>query len=87
LAQLARARNTLRFDYLVPEGLDSNEVECFDLLLPTDFQPECQDGEVQSFELMPLDQVRALLAQPNLFTVDAALVTWNCLQRWQQPAD
>lgn len=87
LVQSARARDTLRFDYVVPDGLDCNEVECFDLLLPADFQPVCQDGEVQSFELLSLDQVRARLMQSELFTVDAALVIWNCLRRWQQPDD
>ena len=85
LAQSARACDTLRFDYLVPDGLDSNEVECFDLVLPADFQPRCQDGEVQSFELLSLDQLRARLMEPELFTVDAALVIWNYLHRWQQP--
>jgi 8-oxo-dGTP pyrophosphatase MutT (NUDIX family) len=87
LAQSAHACDTLRFDYLVADGLDSNEVECFDLLLPADFQPACQDGEVQSFELLSLDEVHARLMQPELFTVDAALVIWNCLRRWQQSGD
>jgi 8-oxo-dGTP pyrophosphatase MutT (NUDIX family) len=87
LAQSARPRDTLRFDYLSAEGLDSNEVECFDLSLPTDFQPTNQDGEVDRFELIPLEEIYDLLRRPHFFTVDAALVIWNCLRRWQQPDD
>jgi 8-oxo-dGTP pyrophosphatase MutT (NUDIX family) len=87
LAQRARPRDTLRFDYLCAEGLDSNEVECFDLILPADFQPSNQDGEVDEFRLVPMEEVYDLLIKPNLFTVDAALVIWDCLRRWQRPDD
>ena len=87
LAQRARPRDTLRFDYLCPEGLDSNEVECFDLSLPVDFKPSNQDGEVDDFQLVPMEDLYDLLTQPHRFTVDAALVIWDCLRRWHQPDD
>jgi 8-oxo-dGTP pyrophosphatase MutT (NUDIX family) len=83
VAEDARLRDTLAFDYLVPDGLDSNEVEVFDLLLPSGFAPRNEDGEVAGFELLAFEEVRERLRMPNLFTVDAALVTWNCLQRWE----
>jgi 8-oxo-dGTP pyrophosphatase MutT (NUDIX family) len=83
VAEGARLRGTLAFDYLVPDGLDSNEVEVFDLLLPSGFAPRNQDGEVAGFELLGFDEVRERLAMPSLFTVAAALVAWNCLQRWE----
>jgi 8-oxo-dGTP pyrophosphatase MutT (NUDIX family) len=83
MAEGARLRDTLAFDYLVPEGLDSNEVEVFDLVLPSGFTPRNEDGEVAGFELLAFEEVRERLAMPNLFTVDAALVAWNCLQRWE----
>jgi 8-oxo-dGTP pyrophosphatase MutT (NUDIX family) len=83
VAEGARLRDTLAFDYLVPEGLDSNEVEVFDLLLPSGFVPRNEDGEVAGFELLPFEEVRERLKMPQLFTVDAALVAWNCLQRWE----
>lgn len=84
IAHKARPRDTLRFDYVVSDGLDSNEVESFDLLLPFDFRPVNQDGEVAEFRLVALSEVRELLARPQLFTVDAALVAWSCLRRWEQ---
>src|SRR5262245_8749506 len=82
LAQRARPRDALAFDYVVDDGLDANEVEAFDLVLRPDFEPRNEDGEVASFELLPFDAVRERLAVPHLFTVDAALVAWTCLQRW-----
>lgn len=83
MAEGARLRDTLAFDYLVADGLDSNEVEVFDLVLPSGFTPRNEDGEVAGFELLAFEEVRERLAMPNLFTVDAALVAWNCLQRWE----
>lgn len=85
VAEGARLRDTLAFDYVVPDGLDSNEVEVFDLVLPSGFVPRNEDGEVDGFELVGFDEVRERLAMPHLFTVDAALVAWNCLQRWGGP--
>jgi len=83
LARRARPRGALAFDYVVPDGLDSNEVEAFDLVLPPDFVPRNEDGEVAGFELVAFDAVRELLGVPDAFTVDAALVAWACLQRWE----
>ena len=78
----ARPRESLAFDYLVPDGLDSNEVDAFDLMLPPGFAPRNEDGEVAGFELLRLDEVHERLQAPHLFTVDAALVAWACVQRW-----
>ena len=82
LARRARPRDALAFDYVVEDGLDANEVEAFDLVLAPGFEPRNEDGEVAGFELLPFDAVRERLEVPHLFTVDAALVAWTCLQRW-----
>ena len=81
--QRARPRDALAFDYVVADGLDANEVEAFDLVLGAGFEPRNEDGEVAGFQLLPFDAVRERLEVPHLFTVDAALVAWTCLQRWQ----
>ena len=83
LARRARPRDALAFDYVVPDGLDANEVEAFDLVLPPGFAPRNEDGEVAGFERLAFDAVRERLDVPHLFTVDAALVAWTCLQRWE----
>jgi hypothetical protein len=38
---------------------------------------------VAGFELLSFAAVRERLEVPHLFTVDAALVAWTCLQRWE----
>jgi 8-oxo-dGTP pyrophosphatase MutT (NUDIX family) len=81
LAREAKLRDSLTFDYLAADGLDSNEVEAFDLYLPAIFRPRNEDGEVSDFELLELDEVRQRLEQPQVFTVDAALVAWRCIER------
>ena len=83
LARRARPRDALAFDYVVADGLDANEVEAFDLVLGADFEPRNEDGEVAGFERLPFDAVRERLEIPHLFTVDAALVAWSCLRRWE----
>jgi 8-oxo-dGTP pyrophosphatase MutT (NUDIX family) len=83
LARGARPRDRLAFDYVVEDGLDANEVEAFDLVLEPAFAPRNDDGEVAGFELMLFAGVRERLEVPHLFTVDAALVAWTCLQRWE----
>ena len=83
LVRRARPRDVLAFDYLVDDGLDANEVEAFDLPLESGFAPRNEDGEVAGFELVPFDAVRKRLEVPHLFIVDAALVAWTCLQRWE----
>ena len=82
VAEGARLRIRSRSTTWCPTGLDSNEVDVFDLVLPSGFVPRNEDGEVVGFELVEFDEVRERLAMPHLFTVDAALVAWNCLQRW-----
>jgi 8-oxo-dGTP pyrophosphatase MutT (NUDIX family) len=65
-----------------PEGVDANQLFAFDLELAPDFVPVNQDGEVQGFELVPSDRVLEMIETPELMTVDAALVTLACLERW-----
>ena len=82
LAARAGAVDGMRFECLDPEGVDANQIYAFDLELPSDFVPSNQDGEVERFELVPSYRVREMIAEPNLLTIDAALVTLACLERW-----
>lgn len=56
-------------------------VYIFDLELPPGFRPVNRDGEVEDFELLPLDEVQARLEQPGLFKFDCALVALDFLVR------
>lgn len=81
LARRARPAGTIAFDRLVDEGVDSQLIAVFDLELPGGFVPDNQDGEVQSFEAVDAARLREMLEQPDLFTVDAALVALDFLAR------
>lgn len=75
-AQMAAARPGLviRLHRDIPEGLQLEDLHCFDLRLPAGLVPQNQDGEVARFGLLPVAQALALAAGDTM-TVDAALVT------------
>jgi 8-oxo-dGTP pyrophosphatase MutT (NUDIX family) len=58
----------------VPEGLQFEDLHCFDLALPPAWQPQNHDGEVAAFECLPVAVAMARAASAAM-TVDAALVT------------
>lgn len=65
----------------VPEGLHAETIYLHDLVLPAEFSPCNQDGEVAEWRLASLDEVAAEIAGDARFTVDAALVAMDCLVR------
>ena len=81
LAERARAVGTLQVVREVPEGLHAEVIHLHDLVLPAEFLPSNQDGEVSELRLESLDQVRAAIEGDARFTVDAALVAMDCLVR------
>ncbi|MFN8757086.1 MAG: DUF4743 domain-containing protein, partial [Burkholderiales bacterium] len=62
-------------------GLHHEIIFVHDLILPETFVPENQDGEVASFECVPIADLLGRLENPSQFTVDAALVIVDCLLR------
>ena len=60
----------------VPEGVQSELIEAYDLELPEDFKPSNQDGEVSEFRLLRFSEVPD---QP--LTFEATLVARDCLSR------
>lgn len=70
----ARPGRVLRLHRDTPEGLQVEDLHTFDLRLPVGQQPRNQDGEVASFECLPMAQALQQAAGTNM-TVDAALVT------------
>ena len=58
----------------IPEGLQHELVQAWDLALPAGLQPVNQDGEVAAFLCLPVDEGLALAASGEM-TVDAELVT------------
>jgi 8-oxo-dGTP pyrophosphatase MutT (NUDIX family) len=62
-------------------GLKPDIVYCYDLELPADFQPRCTDGEVDSFRLLPLQEVQALVRDSTAFKPNCSLVIIDFLIR------
>lgn len=64
----------------IAHGVHDELLFCADLMLPADFTPRCQDGEVQAFYRMTPAEVAAALARGE-FSIEAGLVVADCLRR------
>lgn len=84
LARSAKRCASLRILREVPEGVQSELVEAYDLELPPDFQPKNQDGEVSEFLLLPFAQIEPQLNLGTL-TYEAGLVVRDFLSRRKAP--
>jgi len=62
-------------------GLKPDVMYCYDLELPEDFEPRCQDGEVAGFELVALDRVAEIVRDTNDFKLNCNLVIIDFLVR------
>jgi 8-oxo-dGTP pyrophosphatase MutT (NUDIX family) len=56
------------------EGLRRDLLHCYDLVLPADFTPHAADGEVESFELWPIQRVMEAVRDTNDFKFNVNLV-------------
>ncbi|MFM7461174.1 MAG: DUF4743 domain-containing protein [Burkholderiales bacterium] len=81
LARQARAAGAVRCKQKVEEGLHNEVIFVHDLILPDSFVPTPQDGEVESFECVPVADLLKRLERPSQFTIDSALVIVDCLIR------
>lgn len=63
------------------KGFKHDTLYCYDLELPEDFIPECMDGEVQSFYLWPIEEVRDLVKNSSEFKLNCNLVIIDFLIR------
>ena len=71
---LARPGRVIRLQGDIAEGLQFEDLHSYELALPAGTCPDNQDGEVERFDCLPIEQALALAASPTM-TVDAALVT------------
>jgi 8-oxo-dGTP pyrophosphatase MutT (NUDIX family) len=72
----AQARPVGRFAYNLDraEGLRRDVIFAFDLMLPENFMPEPADGEVEFFELWPIERVLETVATTDRFKFNVSLV-------------
>ncbi|RCK35998.1 NTP pyrophosphohydrolase [Thalassospira xiamenensis] len=72
---------TISYLYETNEGLKPDVMVNYDLELPADFVPQCADGEVERFELLPLAEVAAIVRKSFDFKFNCALVIIDFLIR------
>ncbi|WP_321934334.1 NUDIX hydrolase [Paraburkholderia sp. J8-2] len=82
LAREARAGRTVHVLQSLPEGTQAEQIFIYDLVLPADFVPHNQDGEVGEHRLARIDEA-ARWIEEGAMTVDASLATLDCLLRRQ----
>ena len=76
LARMAIAGGTISVLREVPEGVQSETIEIYDLDVPQDFRPHNQDGEVSEFKLLTFSEV-----EREELTYEAALVARDYFSR------
>ena len=62
-------------------GLRNDRILCYDLYLPYDFAPKNQDGEVESFDLLPAEEVIHILETSLSFKFNVAPVLIDFMAR------
>lgn len=62
-------------------GLNRHVVHCFDLELPSDFEPLPVDGEVAEFMLLPAVEVQTIIETTRRFKFNCPLVIIDFLIR------
>jgi len=81
IAAKARPVGTVAYTTERPEGLRHDVLFNFDVALPDSFRPENTDGEVESFELWPIERVAQVIEETDRFKFNAALVNIDFLVR------
>ncbi len=74
LANQARLVSHLTYAMARPEGLRRDWLYCYDLDLPADFTPLPADGEVESFELWPIERAMEAVRDTDDFKFNVNLV-------------
>ena len=86
---VAAARPVGTVDYAMdrPEGLRRDRLHCYDLVLPPSFVPEARDGEVEAFELWPMQAVLDRVRGTDDFKFNVNLVLIGLFRRLGMLAD
>jgi len=81
LVRRAQAVGAVTYAYTSDDGFKPDVLYCYDLELPADFEPRCMDGEVEGFELLPVEEVAALVRDTTQFKPNCNLVVLDFLVR------
>jgi 8-oxo-dGTP pyrophosphatase MutT (NUDIX family) len=81
LARQAVPVATISYAMERPEGLRRDLLHCYDLELTPDFSPRAADGEVEAFELWPIERVLQTVRDTDEFKFNVNLVLIDLFQR------
>ncbi len=85
LARRAVLVGHIRYAMDRPEGLRRDVLHCYDLELPEDFAPHPHDGEIEHFELWPIERAYAAVCDTDLFKFNVNLVLIDLFRRLGMP--
>jgi 8-oxo-dGTP pyrophosphatase MutT (NUDIX family) len=81
LADQAVPTGLVSYNRVAERGYRPDVLYCYDLELSPDFVPQNTDGEVESFSLLPLDDVARLVRETDEFKLNCNLVIIDFLLR------
>merc|ERR1719510_2803005 len=81
LARQLRPAGSVSFFHQSERGIHPNTEFVFDLQLPHQFQPLNNDGEVESWQLVPVEKILGIICQPDLFKITSSPVVIDWLIR------
>lgn len=81
LALQAAPCGEISYQAQTAEGAKPDTMYCYDLELPQDFEPRCTDGEVDAFELLPIEEVAHIVEHSSRFKLNCNLVIIDFLLR------
>ncbi len=81
LARQAVPVGLVSYNRVAQRGFRSDVLYCYDLELSPDFEPRNTDGEVESFTLLPLEEVARLVRDTDEFKLNCNLVITDFLIR------
>jgi 8-oxo-dGTP pyrophosphatase MutT (NUDIX family) len=81
LASQAQARGYIHYQMETSRGIEASTLFNFDCWLPADFVPENTDGEVDSFALLPLEELAEITEQSDDFKDNCNLTNIDLLIR------
>lgn len=81
LARRARPVGSVTYNAVSRRGLKPDVLYCYDLELAADFRPRNTDGEVEEFQLLPIEEVARLVRETDEFKLNCNLVIVDFLIR------
>ncbi len=81
LAEHAKSVGVVRYKHDYRLGGSEDILYCYDLLLPEDFVPKCNDDEVEEFYLMDIEEVAEIVKTSDEFKLNCNLVIIDFLVR------